>query len=223
MDNMELIKRRHSVRQYRDVPIEEETLTLLREEIALINKESGLNFQLVTNEPKAFSGKMAKYGKFENVSNYIALVGKKSPDLDELCGYYGERIVLKAQELGLNTCWVALTYTKVPGAYRVEKGEKLTVVISVGYGRHRGLLRSSKTANEVSNADEVGAEWFRRGVEAALLAPSAMNQQKFYFKATPEGVLAKAGVGFYTKMDLGIAKYHFELGAGRKNFTWIKK
>ena len=223
MNTTELIKRRHSVRQYRNEPIAEETLRLLKEEIDLCNKESGLNFQLVTNEPKAFSGRMAKYGKFENVSNYIALVGKKSKDLDELCGYYGERIVLRAQELGLNTCWVALTYTKVPEAYEVREGEKLTVVISVGYGRHRGLPRKSKSLSEVSNAEEVNVEWFTRGVEAALLAPTAMNQQKFYFTLTNDGVLAKAGIGFYTKMDLGIAKYHFELGAGRENFTWCEK
>ena len=223
MNVTELIKRRHSVRQYRNEPIAEETLRLLLEEIELCNKESGLNIQLVTNEPKAFSGRMAKYGKFENVSNYIALVGKKTKDLDELCGYYGERIVLKAQELGLNTCWVALTYTKVPEAYEVRRGEKLTVVISVGYGRHRGLPRKSKSLSEVSNAEEVKTEWFTRGVEAALLAPTAMNQQKFSFTLTPDGVIAKAGIGFYTKMDLGIAKYHFELGAGRENFTWCAK
>ena len=24
-----------------------------------------------------------------------------------------------------------------------------------------------------------------------------------------------------TKVDLGIAKYHFELGAGKENFKWI--
>ena len=223
MNVIELIKRRHSVRQYKDKAIEEDTLRLLLEEIELCNKESGLNIQLVTNEPKAFSGRMAKYGKFENVSNYIALVGKKTKDLDELCGYYGERIVLKAQELGLNTCWVALTYTKVPEAYEVRRGEKLTVVISVGYGRHRGLPRKSKSLSEVSNAEEVKTEWFTRGVEAALLAPTAMNQQKFSFTLTPDGVIAKAGIGFYTKMDLGIAKYHFELGAGRENFTWCVK
>ena len=223
MNVTELIKRRHSVRQYKDKAIEGETLRLLLEEIELCNKESGLNIQLVTNEPKAFSGRMAKYGKFENVSNYIALVGKKTKDLDELCGYYGERIVLKAQELGLNTCWVALTYTKVPEAYEVRRGEKLTVVISVGYGRHRGLPRKSKSLSEVSNAEEVKTEWFTRGVEAALLAPTAMNQQKFSFTLTPDGVIAKAGIGFYTKMDLGIAKYHFELGAGRENFTWCVK
>ena len=55
---------------------------------------------------------MAHYGKFDGVHNYIALVGKKSSTLDETLGCYGEQLVLKAQEIGLNTCWVAMTHGK---------------------------------------------------------------------------------------------------------------
>lgn len=63
-------------------------------------------------EQKCFDSMMAHYGKFSGVKNYIALVGKKSETLDEELGYQGERLVLKAQELGLNTCWVAMTHGK---------------------------------------------------------------------------------------------------------------
>ena len=221
MDINEAIKRRHSVRQYRDLPIEEEKIRLLEEEIALCNKEGNLHFQLVLDEPRAFDSKAAHYGKFEGVSNYFALIGAKCKDLYEKCGYYGERLVLFAQSIGLHTCWVALTYKKIPEAFKIEEGEKLTVVISVGYGRHRGLPRKSKTVREVSNASENTPAWFLRGVEYALLAPTAMNQQKFKFIYNPDGtVTAKAGIGFYTAMDLGIAKLHFEIGAGKENFKW---
>ena len=129
MELFEAIKLRHSVRQYRDIPIEAETVKALQDEIALINEQANLHFQLVLNEPRAFDSKMAHYGKFEGVSNYFALVGAKSKDLFEKCGYYGERLVLKAQQIGLHTCWVALTYKKIPEAFRVNKGEKFTVVI----------------------------------------------------------------------------------------------
>ncbi len=220
MDLMEAIKKRHSVRQYKDIPIEEETVNELMREIEAINAEGDLNFQLVLNEPKAFSGFMAHYGNFKGVNNYFALVGKKCPDLDEKCGYYGERLVLKAQQLGLHTCWVALTYSKVPNAFKVEKGEKLTVVISVGYGRNHGLARRSKTAEEVSNISENSPEWFKRGVEAALMAPTAINQQKFYLTQNGSKVKAKAMIGPCSKMDLGIVKYHFEIGAGKEKFSW---
>ncbi len=216
MDVVEALKQRHSVRQYIAKPLEEEALKELNEEIALCNKESGLHIQLVTSEPKAFDSFMAHYGKFSGVENYIVLVGKKSKDLDELCGYYGERLVLKAEQLGLNTCWVAMTYKKIPSAFEVNKGEKLTVVIALGYGKTPGKSHKVKTIEEVSNATENTPKWFNKGVEYALLAPTAMNQQKFKFTYENGNVTAKAGLGFYSKIDLGIVKYHFEIGSGRK-------
>ena len=221
MDIMEAMRCRHSVRRYKDTPIEGETLALLQQEISRINEESGLHIQLVLNEHKAFDCAMARYGKFSGVNNYIALVGKNDTQLQEKTGYYGERLVLYAQQLGLHTCWVALTYKKIPQAFTVQKGEKLAVVISVGYGKLRGLPRKSKSAEEVSNITPQSPDWFRAGVEGALLAPTAMNQQKFTFTLMPDGsVRARAGVGFYTKMDLGIARYHFEVASG-KEIRWI--
>lgn len=220
MEIMEAMKSRHSVRQYINKPIEEGILEQLQKEVDICNKEGDLHIQLVTNEPKAFDSFMAHYGKFSGVTNYIALVGRKSDRLDELCGYYGERLVLKAQQRGLNTCWVALTYKKIPGAFEVENGEKLTAVISLGYGKTQGTKHKSKPAEAISNINSDSPEWFRAGIEAALLAPTAMNQQKFTLSYTDGKVSAKAGKGFYTKTDLGIVKYHFELGAGKENFEW---
>ena len=220
MELLEAMQNRHSVRQYTDAPVSTDALSALQEEIAACNRESGLHIQLVTDEPKAFDSFMAHYGKFSGVKNYIALIGKKGAKLDELCGYYGERLVLKAQQLGLNTCWVAMTYKKIPGVFRIEAGEKLTVVIALGYGQTQGVAHKSKPAAEVSNLGDDSPAWFKSGIEAALLAPTAMNQQKFTLRLENGTVSAKAGSGFYTKVDLGIVKYHFELGAGKENFTW---
>ena len=220
MELLEAIRQRHSVRQYIDRPIEPEVLQALQEEVAACNRESGLHIQLVTNEPKAFDSRMAHYGKFSGVKNYLALIGKKGADLDELCGYYGERLALKAQQLGLNSCWVALTYKKIPDAFQIGPGDKLTVVIALGYGQTQGEPHKSKPADKVSNLSASSPAWFRAGVEAALLAPTAMNQQKFQLRQEGNTVSAKAGLGFYTKVDLGIVKYHFTCAAGRDNFSW---
>lgn len=214
------MEKRHSVRQYSDKAIEPEILGALQAEIDECNKESGLHIQLVVGEEKAFDGFMAHYGKFSGVKNYIALIGKKSKELDELCGYYGERLVLKAQQLGLNTCWVAMSYKKIPGVFKVGNGEKLTVVISLGYGKTQGTAHKSKPAQKVSKSDGKEPEWFKSGVRAALLAPTAMNQQKFTLTYNCGKVSAKAGAGLYTKLDLGIVKYHFEIGADKDNFEW---
>ena len=96
MDLMEAMKARHSVRQYTDRQLDREAVRKLQAEIEACNRESGLHIQLVENEPRAFDGFMAHYGKFRGVTNYIAMIGKKGPELEEACGYYGERLVLKA-------------------------------------------------------------------------------------------------------------------------------
>lgn len=221
MELIEAIEKRHSVRSYEGRPIASETVERLKKFISDCNRESGLSIQLVTDEPKAFAGRLAHYGKFSGVSNYVVLVGKKSKDLDERCGYFGEKIVLKAQALGLNTCWVGLTYSKVKAAFEVKEDEKTVAVIAIGYGTTQGVTRKSKSAEEVMKVAEVSTpEWFIRGVNAALLAPTALNQQKFSFSLSGNVVTAKAGFGFFRKVDLGIVKYHFEIGAGTENFVW---
>ena len=229
----EAIKQRHSVRKYIHKPLSTEVVRALEEKIGECNKEGGLHIQLVTQETKAFSGIMS-YGKFHGVENYLVMAGQKDDDLDERVGYYGEQLVLLAQALGLNTCWAGLSYRKVNEAYKIEKGEKLTCMIALGYGESQGVSHKIKTMEQVSNATSNSPSWFRKGVEAALLAPTAINQQKFsFFLQDQEGtkagckpkVLAKRGFSMvgYTKMDLGIAKLHFEIGAGKENFNWVVK
>jgi len=221
MKLLEALVNRHSVRQYLERPLEKNIISALNAEIRDCNRSGNLHIQLVVNEPKVFKSPLAHYGNFRGVTNYIALIGPKKPTTEEACGYYGERLVLKAQQLGLNTCWVALTYKKIPNTFKIEWGEKLIAVIALGYGQTQGSIRKSKSAEAVSNINENSPDWFRKGVAAALLAPTAVNQQKFYLSQEADTVFAKAQMGFYTKVDLGIVKYHFEIGAGKNNFKWM--
>ncbi|MEE1080470.1 MAG: nitroreductase family protein [Bacteroidales bacterium] len=227
MTLQEAITARHSVRKYIDKEIPADIVTVLQDKIAEYNKVGNLNIQLVLNETRAFTG-MLSYGSFSGVKNYLVMVGKKGADLDERVGYYGEQLVLLAQTLGLNTCWVGLSYRKVPEAYNVGKDEKLACMIALGYGETQGVIHKIKTIEQVSNASDLTPAWFKRGVEAALLAPTAVNQQKFSFEYVGMSnnrhqVRAKKGISMigYTQMDLGIAKLHFEIGAGKENFIWI--
>lgn len=224
----EAIEARHSVRAFKKQTLTDDIVKMLEEKITELNIKGQLHMQLVLNEPKAFQGTLAKYGKFRNANNYIVIAGKKAEDLDERVGYYGELLVLLAQTLGLNTCWVGLSYSKVPGTYVLDEGEKIACYIAIGYGETQGVGHKIKTVEQVSNASDITPSWFKKGVEAALLAPTAVNQQKFSFEHV--GVknnchLIRAKKGFsmigYTKMDLGIAKYHFEIGAGEVNFEWV--
>ena len=224
----EAIEARHSVRAYKEQPLAENVVKVLEEKIAVLNREGKLHIQLIQNEPKAFLGTMAKYGKFRNVGNYIVMAGQKADDLDERVGYYGEQLVLLAQTLGLNTCWVGLSYSKVSGTYELGEDEKIACYIAIGYGESQGVSHKIKTVELVSNISDITPLWFKKGIEAALLAPTAVNQQKFSFeyigmRNNRHQVRAKKGFSMigYTKMDLGIAKYHFEIGAGEVNFEWL--
>lgn len=215
MEIMKIMEQRHSVRQYTDRPIEAEKRSALDALVGEINRKEDLHIQIVYDDAKCFDSFMAHYGKFTGVRNYIALVGKKSPKADETLGYYGEQLVLKAQELGLNTCWVALTHGKSKAVIR--KGEKSVCLIALGYGTSQGVAHKSKPLGELCDAPEKSPEWFQIGMKAAMLAPTAMNQQKFRFALQADGtVKATCGRGFYTKLDLGIVRYHFEAASGKK-------
>lgn len=211
MEILEIMKNRHSVRQYKNQTIEESKRAELNSYIEEVNKESNLSIQIFYDEPKCFDSFMAHYGKFVNVKNYIAIVGNKTDQ--EKAGYYGEKIVLKCQEMGLNTCWVAMTHGKSQA--KVKKGQKQLILISLGYGETQGVAHKSKSIEELGHADKE-TEWFKTGMEAVSLAPTAVNQQKFLFELKDDIVRAKSLGGFYSQIDLGIAKYHFEAVTGHE-------
>ncbi len=219
MDIKEAIIKRHSVRHYLDKALEEDAVNGLKSAINEVSLESGLDIQLVLDEPTAFTGFLAKYGRFENCKNYITVCGKKGREVD--VGYYGEKIVIAAQMLGLNTCWVALTYKKGNVPVRAKQGEKFYITIAVGYGRNRGLPRKTKPMEKLCRVEGEMPQWFKDGMDFAMRAPTAINQQKFLITLLENNsVRAKALFGPCSKIDLGIVKYHFEIGAGKENFKW---
>ena len=216
MTILEAIDARHSVRAYQDKAISQEVRQQLDQFVKECNQESGLHIFIRYDDPEGFDSRLAHYGRFRNVKNYIVLSGKKADDFEYRCGYYGEKIVLFAQQLGLNTCWAALTFNKKKVRELIPDGETLCMVISLGYGETQGNTRKSKTAQDVveSGADQ---PWFSKGVEAALKAPTAVNQQKFIFSLKDgEPFVRVRGLGSYTKVDLGIVAYHFEAASGHK-------
>lgn len=219
MTIQEAILSRHSVRQYSNRPLTEEQVKTLRQQIAESNLAKNLHMQLVLNDTKALSGIMAKFLRFSGASNYIAMVGKQFPSLQENLGYEGERLVLLAQTLGLNTCWVGGTFSRNRNV-DVNKDEMYVAVIAIGHGLTQGKQHPSKPIGTFADNDGK-PDWFRRGVECAMLAPTAMNRQNFHFTHLPNNtVKATAKPAPFAGLDLGIAKYHFEVGAGSENFKW---
>ena len=223
MTLQEAIAVRHSVRQYTGEPLTPEQAAALQAAIDEANADGRLHLQLVADEPAAFSQGLAKYGRFSGVNDYIALVCRKGED--ERLGYCGERIVLLAQTLGLNSCWVGLTFKKQPRCYAVAPGETMVGVIALGHGQTQGTPHPARPVEKFyRSAIDPIPDWFRRGMEAALLAPTAMHMQKIEIELLPDGRVAARTrfslVGSYLKVDLGIVRCHFELGAGAENVRW---
>ena len=218
MDIKEAIKQRHSVRQYKDLPLAADAKEKLTALVNECNAQSGLNIQLICDDSECFNTFLAHYGKFKNANNYFAMVGKKSiKNLDELVGYYGEKLVLEAQMLGLNTCWVAGTYGKGKCKANTAAGEKIVCVISLGYGENQGSLHKSKAVEKLCDIPETEQQdWFKEGLEAAILAPTAINQQKFHVSLKDGEAVITTKSGPMTKIDLGIVKYNFEAASGHK-------
>ena len=217
MTDLEALRARHSVRAYLDKPIPPELRRELDALAERCNRESGLHIRLIYDDPAGYDSFLTHYGVFRNVTNYIVLAGKKEGDFDFRCGYYGEKLVLLAQKLGLNTCWTALTFNKKRVRELIPEGESLCMAIALGYGKTQGVPHRSKRPERVSEGVETMPDWFEKGLEAALLAPTAVNQQKFCFGLeNGEPMVRVKGIGSYTRVDLGIAALHFELGSGRK-------
>lgn len=220
----EAISQRHSVRHYLPKPLTDEMVKMLQSEIDACNAEGNLHIQLVTNEPKCFNGWIC-YGQFSGVENYLVMAGRKADELNERIGYYGERLVLLAERMGLGSCWAGLTYSEIKGTFTLEDDEKLVCMIALGYPNDEGRHTRKLPIEQLSNVSDCTPDWFHRGMEAVRLAPTAINQQKFRFEfVAPNKVRAQKGFSLagYTEIDLGIGKLHFELGAGKENFEWEK-
>lgn len=231
MDFHGALEQRHSVRSYTASPLTAEERSLLGQEIARSNEAGNLHMHLVVDEPEAFSSLLAHYGKFRNVSNYLVLAGTPAPSLEQRCGYFGERIVLAAQELGLSSCWVGGTFKRRLVKRMASADDRLVLVVALGHGEGKGHAHRSKSADAVTSIPE-GTEvpaWFGAGVDAALKAPTAMNQQSFEIgwceKGSPDGlplVSLRSKGGPFSAVDLGIVRLHFEIGAAAAggSFQW---
>ena len=224
MKQLEAIRARHSVRKYVDKPIEAEKVAALQAVIKRVNAEEGLNIQLVLEEPKAFSAGLWKYGQFSGVRYYFVMAGPKGKETEQKIGFCGEELVLLAQTLGLNTCWVGVTYKKIPGTFTLREGDVVHCVIALGYGANAGVQHPLKPVEKFYESKETPPQWFLAGMEAAMLAPTAVNQQKFKM-ILHDGNKVEARTFFsltgYVDIDLGIVKYHFETAAGKENFDWL--
>ena len=217
----EAMRARHTVRRYTDRKIPGEVLASLRERIERRNRESGLSMTLVRENAEAF-GPVLRLFLAKGVRNYVVLAGRDRPGLDEDIGCCGADIMLYAQTLGLNSWWVGGTYSrKGLRKHAAPEAEKIPGLIALGCGATQGIPHKSKRPEEVASYSGPAPDWFTRGVEALLLAPTALNKQAFTLRGEGRRVSLTCDSGVFSGVDLGIGRYHFELGAGKENFEWV--
>lgn len=217
----EAIKERHMVRQYTDKTIPTDIVGSLNARITENNKKYNLHLALVVGNSDGI-GSMAKLLLSKTVNNYIVLAGVDAPNLDEKLGYCGADLILYAQTLGLNTWWVGGMFNGKGALKNLNnKNVRVNGVIAIGYGKTQGVPHRSKTAAEISRYNGKTPQWFVDGVDALLYAPTALNKQPYVVSGDGNKVSISAGNGHFSGIDLGIGKYHFEVGAGKENFEWI--
>lgn len=218
----EAVNQRHSIRSYTSDPIPQKVADDLQATINQCNDISGLNIQLMLEEPKAFGSIIFTYGMFKGVRNYLVLAGPEDENLDYKLGYYGAQVMLRAKQLGLDSCWVGGTYHKVTSLFALRPGDKVRSVIALGYGNGKPVNHRIRKPEEVADLTADTPAWFTKGVDCALKAPTAINQQKFHFALVDGKVHQTTGWGSFNKMDLGIVRYFFEIGA-EQEVPWENK
>jgi nitroreductase len=238
---------RRTTRNYDPQSLAEDHVRKLNATISAINALSGLHIQLICDCPEVFED--ANYsGHFTNANNVIALVGPKNSDeAFEQAGFYAQRLVLSATLFGLGTGWVAGSWNREAAESRclIQPDEALYLGITIGYPEnqaellsssfeqlkdlqleHRASISLAEATEDMSDDELVAApQWFIEGVQSALKAPSAMNRQTSRFQYAADSGLVKAYIaadasGHFTLNDLGLAKLHFQIGAGGGTWHW---
>lgn len=219
MTELEAIRARHAVRTYAMEPLSPAIIDGLKEEMELCNRLGQLHIQLVTENGDAFKSLVPLFGRFKNVRNYIALAAKRQDGFYEACGYYGARLMIRAQQAGLNSCWVTNTYNAKKCQVSLASNEELVGVIAIGYGTTDGTQHKSKGMERLCKPCR--DQWFVDGMNAAVLAPTGLNRQNFFIEANGDTVsIRPTDSRTMSKIDIGIVKYHFEIGAAKGKINW---
>ena len=228
MITVETIRERHSVREYDGKPLTQAEFNVLGAVVEECARESGLDIQLVGDNPEVFNV-VARFGLIRGCFTHVAFVvddakvgGATKVAVDEALGYWGQKIVLVAQDMGLNTCWCALCSRKKSRAV-VASGKKVRLVIAVGHGKTQGFPRKTKSVGALSSVEcEKLPAWFATAMEAAQLAPTAMNNQNFKITLLSDGktVRIEAPQSGLNVIDEGIVGCNFEIAANEAGADW---
>ena len=199
----ELIRKRRSIRTYKQLPIPREKIIQLSNYFDHFSQnpfEGNVRFEILELEGLSRSEKrrFGTYGFIHGANTFIVGIITKPTKYDyEHFGYLFERVILFATYLGLGTCWVGGTFKRSVFAFQLNLStkERIPVITPIGIPAKRQSLRSSiikKVAG--SHKRKLWSELFFEGefenpltketvppysepLEMVRLAPSASNFQ----------------------------------------------
>ena len=232
----EAISKRRSRRQFNDEAINNDIINQLTDFQDTLNEYvDGAKVLFVNEVPdKIFKGAVGSYGKIKNAPAYVAFAGNmKDPNVQEKVGYLGECFILEATARGLATCWVGGFFREqtVNRHLNIAGEEKVLAVSPVGYTREdysfeekmmSGFAKSHKRLDLEklcpNNDIESFPSWLRSALEAARLAPSAVNRQPWRFFIGENTIKIsldspKDNYHISKRLDCGIAMLHLEVEA----------
>lgn len=170
MNYKKLIEETYSVRDYSEKSISEN----LKNEIIsyfpnsknlLENIKTDIKFLNNSEVYNALNGKAGYNGIMINAPHYIIIYSEKADNYIENSGYRASDIILKATDLGLNTCFITMSdREEISKILNIPEGMEITALIALGY--------KDKDLKNVSNDTKAGGNYSKANVNIADNAPS---------------------------------------------------
>lgn len=224
MNYKKLISSGKSVREFKHNGIEENDF----KEIESYIKNSKTLIDAVNIEVKMFS-KDNSYEKLKNIAgyngymieapNYVVILSDNKSGYIENSGYMGERLILKARDLGIDSCWVTINDgDAIKEKLNITSDKEVTAIIALGYednkytknksGAERLSVEEIVYMNDWGNNASVVELEERCLLEAfsyARMAPSTLNRQPWRFIIDGEKIiLAVKNDNFTSDYEKGI-------------------
>ncbi|MEN6618019.1 MAG: nitroreductase family protein [Rikenellaceae bacterium] len=190
------------------------------------------------------------YGVIKGNNTYILGITKSTPAARLNYGYVMEKLVLRATEMGLATCWIGYFDHDYFNDLKIEEGYKIPGIVVIGYSAEKAtlperFLRFTANASQRLPWDKIFFDYqskfpltpqtikdYSESLEMVRLAPSSSNTQpwriyfdqpanEFHFFKKPKNRIYES-MGMH-ELDLGIAMAHFELTSQNNGLpgSWI--
>jgi nitroreductase len=230
-----VISGRRSRRDYRQEPLPVEMKYTLKKTCRDFRPFEGIRAELLTeNVSHIFNFIAASYGTIRGVQSLFAFIGDiKNPQVHAQLGFTGQGLVLEATALGLGTCWVTGTFrmSKLRQLIPLEENERIMAVSPLGFATLHIPLRERIMGGMINHAKrkplrslisgikkKEWPDWMENALEAARLAPSAMNRQPWRFHVEKDSITFYHQKGLLdrhtsSRLDCGIAMLNMEVAA----------